>query len=142
MKKSLLSIIALAFLALPATAQTIAKGYYRVQNFYSQRNIFLTDYKTQGVNVQATTFDVDALRTLGIFDRIVSDPSTVFYIENAGGTDYNLRSQGKGVFEFVGRYLTVKPVKGAPAGLYTASGIYQGVEVFLAYALVLHEEGD
>jgi len=132
MKKSLLSIIALAFLALPATAQTIAKGYYRVQNFASQRNIFLTDYKTKGVNVQATSFDVDALRTLGIFDRIVSDPSTVFYIENAGGTDYNLRSQGKGVFEFVGRYLTVKPVKGAPAGLYTASGIYQGVEVFLA----------
>ncbi len=135
MKKSLLSIIALALLAVPATAQTIAKGYYRVQNFASQRNIFLTDYKTEGVDVATTGFDVDALRTLGVFDRIVSDPSTVFYIENAGGTNYNLRSQGKGVFEFVGRYLTVKAVKGAPAGLYTASGIYKGVEVFLADGL-------
>lgn len=119
-------------LSLPVMAQAVQKGYYRVQNFKSKRYIFLVDYKTKGVIVAETSYDVDALRTFGGFSNVVSDPSTVYYIENVGGTDYNLKGQGKDVFDFVGRYLTAKPVRTTDGKLhYMASGIYQGVEVFL-----------
>ncbi|MCR4959664.1 MAG: hypothetical protein K6B13_13850, partial [Prevotella sp.] len=90
------------------------------------------DYKTRGVDVSTTGYDVDALRTWGPFSRVVSDPSTVYFIENAGGNFYNLKGQGKDVYDFVGRYLTVKPINYQGQTLYTASGIYQGVEVYLA----------
>ena len=116
---------------LPAMAQTVQKGYYRIRNTTTNRYIFLVDYKTKGVLVAETSYDVDALRTLGGFSNVVSDPSTVYYIENKGGTKYDLKSQGKGVHDFVGRYLTAKPVTDANGTHYTASGIYQGIEVFL-----------
>ena len=132
MKKILLSLLALLMLSLPIMAQVVQKGYYRVQNFKSKRYIFLVDYKTKGVIVAETSYDVDALRTFGGFSNVVSDPSTVYYIENVGGTDYNLKGQGKDVFDFVGRYLTAKPIRTTDGKLhYMASGIYQGVEVFL-----------
>lgn len=131
MKKLLLSLFALLLTA-PVMAQNIAKGYYRVQNFSSQRYIFLVDDKTTGMKVHSTGYDVDALRTYGPFSRVVSDPSTVFYIENAGGYNYNMKGQGKDVYDFVGRYITIKPVNYQGKTYYTASGIYQGIEVFLA----------
>ena len=49
MKKLLLSLFALLLTA-PVMAQTIAKGYYRVQNFSSKRYIFLVDDKTTGIS--------------------------------------------------------------------------------------------
>ena len=131
MKKLLLSLFALLLTA-PVMAQTIAKGYYRVQNFSSKRYIFLVDDKTTGMKIQSTGYDVDALRTFGPFSRVVSDPSTVFYIENAGGYNYNLKGQGKDVYDFVGRYISIKPVSYQGKTYYNASGIYHGVEVFLA----------
>ena len=132
MKKTLLSLLAFLLLSVPVMAQAVQKGYYRVQNFTTKRYIFLVDYKTKGILISETSYDVDALRTLGGFSNVVSDPSTVYYIENMGGTDYNLKGQGKDVFDFVGRYLTARQVKDKN-GLthYTASGVYQGIEVFL-----------
>ncbi len=131
MKKILLSLLMLLLPLLPAMAQTVQKGYYRIRNTTTNRYIFLVDYKTKGVLVAETSYDVDALRTLGGFSNVVSDPSTVYYIENKGGTKYDLKSQGKGVHDFVGRYLIAKPVTDANGTHYTASGIYQGIEVFL-----------
>lgn len=131
MKKTILSLFALLLLSVPALAQAVAKGYYRVKNFKTESYIMLTDYKTTGVNMHSTTYDVHALRTRYGFDRICSDPSSVYYIENVGGTNYNLKGQGKDVYDFVGRYLTVRHVSGTSQPLYTASGIYEGIEVYL-----------
>ena len=132
MKKTLLSLLACLLLSVPVMAQAVQKGYYRVQNFTTKRYIFLVDYKTKGILPAETSYDVDALRTLGGFSNVVSDPSTVYFIENKGGTDYNLKGQGKDVFDFVGRYLTARQVKDKNGLIhYTASGIYQGIEVFL-----------
>lgn len=132
MKKSLLSLLTLLLLSVPAMAQTIAKGYYRVKNFYTNSYILLTDSATKGIDYHVGGYDVDALRTRYDYDRVCSDPSSVYYIENAGGTNYNLKSQGKGVYEFVGRYLTVRHVSGTSQSIYTASGIYEDIEVFLS----------
>lgn len=132
MKKSLLSLLTLLLLSVSATAQTIQKGYYRVRNFYTTSYILLTDSATKGIDFHVGGYDVDALRTRYDFERVCSDPSSVYYIENAGGTNYNLKSQGKGVYEFVGRYLTVRHVTGTSQSIYTASGIYDDLEVFLS----------
>ncbi|MBO4464152.1 MAG: hypothetical protein J5797_08180 [Prevotella sp.] len=112
-------------------AQAIAKGYYRVKNWKTESYIMLTDYKTTGVNWNATSYDVHALRTRYGFERVCNDPSSVYYIENVGGTNYNLKGQGKSVHDFVGRYLTVRHVAGTSQSIYTASGIYEGIEVYL-----------
>ena len=131
MKKTILSLFALLLLSVPVMAQAVAKGYYRVKNFKTESYIMLTDYKTTGVDMHSTTYDVHALRTRYGFNRICSDPSSVYYIENVGGTNYNLKGQGKDVYDFVGRYLTVRHVSGTSLPLYTASGIYHGIEVYL-----------
>lgn len=132
MKKLLLSLLILLLPAMPALAQTVQKGYYRVQNYKSKRYIFLVDYHSRGATPQAAVpYDIDALRTKGEFSNVVSDPSTVYYIENKGGTSYNLKGQGKDAHEFVGLYLTVKPDNSTGKTRYTASGVYQGLEVFL-----------
>ena len=131
MKKILLSLLILLLPSLPAMAQTVQKGYYRIRNYTTNRYIFLVDYKTKGILVAETSYDVDALRTRAGFSNVESDPSTVYLIENKGGTNYDLKSQGKGVHDFVGRYLIAKPVTNASGTHYTASGIYQGIEVFL-----------
>ena len=132
MKKTLFSLLALLLLSLPVIAQAVQKGYYRVQNFTTKRYIFLVDYQTKGMLVSETSYDVDALRTHGDKSRVLSDPSTVYYIENMGGTNYNLKGQGKDVHDFVGRYLTARQIQD-PSGKkhFTASGIYKGIEVFL-----------
>lgn len=132
MKKTLFTLLTLLLLSVPVMAQTISKGYYRVRNFYTSSYILLTDSSTKGIDYHVGGYDVDALRTRYDYDRVCCDPSSVYYIENAGGTNYNLRSQGKGVYEFVGRYLTVRHVTGTSQSIYTASGIYEGIEVFLS----------
>lgn len=132
MKKILFTLLALLLLSMPVMAQAVKKGYYRVQNNKTQRYIFLVDYKTKGVLIAETSYDVDALRTRADFANVVSDPSTVYYIENVGGTNYNLKGQGKDVYDFVGRYLTARMVKDSNGNThFTASGIYHGIEVFL-----------
>ena len=141
MKKLFLLLFAPLLLSAPVMAQ-IARGYYRVQNFSSKRYIFLTDDKTTGMKIHSTGYDVDALRTYGPFSRVVSDPSTVFYIENAGGTYYNLKGQGKDVYDFVGRYINITPVTYQGKKYYNASGVYHGVEVFLADGIPDPDEPD
>ena len=59
-------------LALSAMAQ-VAPGYYRVQNFMTDRHIIVLDNKSKGINVNDNTIDADALRNAGISCEIYPD---------------------------------------------------------------------
>lgn len=119
----------LAALGLPAVAQLNGNGFYRVQNQRTERYIILVDNKSKGITAQTTDADLDALRTVSPFSTVESDPGSIYYIQNAGGNQYNLLSQGADAHAFVGRYLTIAQVSGSTA--YHAYGEAMGQKVYL-----------
>ena len=113
---------------IPAMAQLGADGYYRVQNQTSKRYIIMVDNKTKGANVQANSYDIDALRTIKPFSAVETDPASIYYIESKGNKEYNLKAQGTDAYASIGRYLTISK----SGSYYTASGVYSGMEFRLS----------
>lgn len=123
--------LALCFIflsGLPALAQNISDGYYRVQNMKSERYIVMIDNKSKGLNATTTTYDMDALLTIKPFSRVASDPGSVIYIEHHEGNQYNLKAQGADAHAIVGRYLTLTPME---ADTYYASATEAGLTLYL-----------
>lgn len=124
-------IIAFIFtllLGLPAMAQYTGDGYYRVQNMSSSRYIVMIDNKSKGFNANTTSYDMDALVTIKKFERVVSDPGSIIYIEHYQGNQYNLKAQGTDAHAVVGRYLTLTPKE---ANTYWASATEAGITLYL-----------
>lgn len=121
--------IIMAVLAFPALAQLNGNGFYRVQNYKSNRYIILVDNKADKVNMVATDPDLLALRTIKPISKVISDPGSIYYIQNAGGSQYNLLSQGCDAHAFAGRYLNITKASNVPT--YYAWGEASGIRVFL-----------
>ena len=129
MNKILLSFF-LSCLFLPAAAQLNGDGYYRVQNFKSERYVMMIDNKTKGGNISTTTVDLDALMTVKPFSRIDNEAGTVVYLENRGGNQYNLKSQGTDAYQTVGRLVTLTTASSSQK-TYFVSATEAGVTVYL-----------
>ena len=129
MNKILLSLL-LSCLFLPAAAQLNGDGYYRVKNFKSERYIVLIDNKSKGGNISTTTYDLDAMMSVKPFSKIDADAGSVVYIENEGGNQYNIISQGTDAYQSVGRLLTLTTAS-ASQQTYFASATESGVTVYL-----------
>jgi hypothetical protein len=127
--KRIIIFFLLAVLGVPAFAQLNGDGFYRVQNFQTNRYIILVDNKVNSVNFSATKADLGALRTIKPFSNVVSDPGSVYYIKSAGGQQYNLLSQGADAYAFAGRYLLVRKATNEPT--YYAWGSSAGADVYL-----------
>lgn len=128
MNKVFLSL-ALSFISfVSANAQLGNPGYYRVQNTYTERYIIMTDNKSDGVNYSTTEPDLGALETLRPFSTIVSDPSSVIYIENVSGINYNLEAQGANAYNMIGYYLKIPESSG---GAYRAYGESSGTRIYI-----------
>lgn len=128
----------LAFLATVLTATAVnpvgvfsTDGYYRVQNYGSERYAYVTD-NTDNSDIVRNVFDLAALQLWKDLDRTISDPGSIIYIEQHGTNHYDLRAQGTGVYTMTGMYVNVKP-SSSPAfkslGLYevSATGQFGGV---------------
>ncbi len=105
-------------------AQTIADGYYRVQNQTSERFAQMVDNSGQS-SYATSTFDLGAIHTVKPFDTIVDDPATIIYVEYAGtklGNDfqYNLKAQGTSTWDIVQMNVALKA--GGPPDNYLAYG--------------------
>lgn len=105
MKKLLLYALLGAF-ALPVLADLPSNGFYRIQNAYTKRYAYLLDNKGS-VNVGSTSADVGALELFLDQDKKVSDPSTIFYIEQATSNKnkYNISGQGTNLYSFFNEYV-------------------------------------
>ena len=75
-------------------AQVNGNGYYRIQNVTTGRYMSLTTTETRGISMQSTTVECKALLTKKKWDDVTTDPGTIFYIENKGGDQYNIKGQG------------------------------------------------
>lgn len=105
MKKLIFSIALACISGLTAHAQFTSKGYYRIKNATTQRYMSLCDNHSRGVHVASTSVDAGALVTKKNFNEVVTDPGTVFYIENVSGANYNISSQGANVYNMIQYYI-------------------------------------
>lgn len=74
------------------------EGYYRVQNFLTERYIYVTDNRGS-LNMQATTAELGAIEIWKGYEKTISDPATVIYVKDLDGKgrDFDLQTQGTGV---------------------------------------------
>ncbi|MDE6523393.1 MAG: hypothetical protein K2L17_11285 [Muribaculaceae bacterium] len=121
MKKFLLLFLSGLF-SLSVVADLNGNGYYRVQNALTKRYAYLFDDKGK-IDTTATTADVQALQLFSGYLRASSDPSTIFYISNAGGSNYDIAGQGTSVHGFLDEYLHI--ISGKK---------YDGVQSYYIYA--------
>lgn len=129
MKKLLLYSFA-ALLSTSALAELPADGYYRVQNAYTKRYVYLMDNKGS-VNATSTTVDVGALELYKDISELNTDPADIFYIQKApsGKYSFDVYGQGTSVHGFLNRYLEIiedrKPYDGRTAFMLhgTDSGV-------------------
>lgn len=122
---------AISLMALGPVSAYTTDGYYRVQNYGSERYAYVSD-NTDNSDIARNVFDLAALQLWKDLNRTISDPASIIYIEQHGTDNYDLRAQGTGVYSMVGMYVNVKP-SSSPAyrnmGLYEvgATGTYAGV---------------
>lgn len=109
MKKILL--LAITILAiLPAFADLNGNGFYRIQNAYTKRYVYVLDNRGSYDAVQ-TTADVGAIGLYKDVMKSKSDPATVLYLQNASGSEYDIAAQGTSIFEILGLYVRLLDAK-------------------------------
>lgn len=126
MKKILLFLS--SFLPLAAFAQLSGDGYYRIQNYASERYITITDDVIADIS-KPSDIDVNNLTTWKGLDNVKSNPASIFLIE-AVGDKYNISGQGISVHKITGGKAYVNINKRAE-GIYqlSASASQGGVSV-------------
>ena len=104
MKKKAFLCLALLTVSF-AHAQLNGDGFYRVQNNKTGRFVYVTDDKGR-ISMSTTSADLYAIILWRDFDKAVSDPASVIYIQKIG-TQYDLQSQGTGVHSIIGYYVNL-----------------------------------
>lgn len=125
MNKTLISLALAGLAALPANAQLNGNGYYRIKNAKTGRYMTLCDNHSRGVNTATTEAETGALETRKNKSDIISDPGSVFYIQNISGKQYNIKAQGADMHSMTDYYINLSAssyVKGAYRAYQTSSG--------------------
>lgn len=98
----------------------VADGFYRVQNYGSQRYAYVCD-NTGSINVQTTSADMGAIALYNpsARNRLI-DPASIIYASKKGQKGnlglYDLESQGTGVHEIINYYVGI--TQGTASGTY------------------------
>ncbi len=129
MRKNILSIAIACISGLTAQAQFNGSGYYRVQNTGTERYMSLCDNHSTGVDMASTSVDAAALVTKKNFDEVLTDPGSVFYIENVSGNSYNISAQGANVYNMIQYYIILNKLND---GTYRAWQTDHGQILFLS----------
>lgn len=116
-------------------AQVKGNGYYRIQNAKTERYMSLTTTETTGISMQTTTVDCKALLTKKKWDDVSTDPGTIFYIENKGDNQYNIKNQGSSLYDMINYYIRLWYLK--DANVYRA---YQSKSGGIVYLSELYED--
>ena len=129
MKKTFLLSIALSATFL-ASADYVGEGYYRLQNFKTERWASVVDDKGS-VDYAGTTADLQAVRVQKNFNEVCCDPATVIYIRPHGDL-FNIEAQGTSTQKLMDRFLNMREAGvGADGKLYYATGTQSGVEKYV-----------
>ena len=124
MKRNLFVVFSL-LLTLSSFAQFNGDGYYRVKNVGSGRYITVKDNRGS-VNPATTSADMGAVELYKGFENVVSDPSSILYIDQTS-SGYKFHAQGTDTYEIIGYYLNLSKNSD---GSYKA---YQGNSLMVMY---------
>ena len=124
MKRNLFVVFSL-LLTLSSFAQFNGDGYYRVKNVGSGRYITVKDNRGS-VNPATTSADMGAVELYKGFENVVSDPSSILYIDQTS-SGYKFHAQGTDTYEIIGYYLNLSKNSD---GSYKA---YQGNSMMVMY---------
>ena len=124
MKRNLFVVFSL-LLSLTSFAQFNGSGYYRIKNVASERYITVRDNRGS-VNIGATSADLGAVELYKGFENVVSDPSSILYIDQTP-SGFKFYAQGTDTYEIIGYYLQMKQNSD---GSYKA---YQGNSMMVMY---------
>lgn len=108
--KKFYAIVLFTLIAAQASALITGDGFYRVNNYKTQRYIYVTD-NTGSINVQATTAEMGAIQLWTDHSRTIADPASIIYIKKVGDA-YDLIAQGTGVHALVGYYVVLDEADG------------------------------
>lgn len=132
MKKSLLLLLASA-LALPVMADYVGEGYYRVENYVTNRYIEIID-NTGSIDMSSQTADLHAVVLQKNFNLVCSNPGSVLYMKDLNSDyQYDIEAQGTSVYQIIGHRLRLQE-NGSANGqkLYMAYGTFQGHTRYLS----------
>ncbi|MDE6269535.1 MAG: hypothetical protein K2M12_01605 [Muribaculaceae bacterium] len=134
MKKVSMMLLAGVFAA-TASANLNGDGYYRVQNSKTERYIYVLDNKGK-LNMQATTADLGALELWKNYDKTISDPATVVYVQDLTGKsqDFDLLAQGTGVYSIITHAVSIRLDQKYFPNSYTIFGRDSGVTRYIGDA--------
>ena len=90
----------------------------------------LTTTETKGIIIQTTTVECKALLTKKKWDDVSTDPGTIFYIENKGKDQYNIKNQGSSLYDMINYYIRLTYYK--DANVYRAWQSKSGGTVYLS----------
>lgn len=131
MNKNLLLILAAAA-SLTASADLGQAGYYRVQNYGSQRWIEVVDNEGK-INYGSTNADTHAIELQKQWNEVVSDPASVLYISNISGNTYNVSAQGTSIYDIIEHNVQIRQDGTDSNGekLYRCYGVMAGQTRYL-----------
>lgn len=112
-------------------AQLNGDGYYRVQNCYTTRYVYVMDDYGK-INTSVGSADLDAISLKGgDADTRNYDPASVLYVRKVSGSSYNLASQGTSVYEIIQHNLNINSDTYENTTVYTCSATQAGVTLYL-----------
>lgn len=107
----------------------VGNGYYRINNFATNRYIYVTDNKDY-YNKAKDEEDFQAIQLWKDINKAVSEPASVIFIKQVSSDAYDLQAQGTGVHALTGMYVNVK--QNASDGTYQVYATRAGVTKYLS----------
>lgn len=131
MKKTLSLLIMAVSCAFHAQAQ-LANGYYRVQNTYTDRYISIEDNNPANYPISKSTGSVEmgGIKTYKPGTKVTTSPSTILYVTNVSGNQYDIVGQGTSIHYISGGRFYINLAVQSD-GSYQAYGSAYGVKVYL-----------
>lgn len=133
----ILVFLFLVLSSLSVSAQLSGDGYYRVQNQYTSRYVVVLSNKGD-INYASNEVDLGSIETLKNFDKVVSNPASIIYIESHGSDGYILKAQGTDTYSMIGYYLKIRDNKN---GTYRAYATAAGITKYLTDEATTASEG-
>lgn len=126
MKRTVLITLVSILTTVQATAQSVANGYYRIQDNASSRYITIQDDQVGEIDYSSTNVDLSNIVTWRGYDYVKSNPGSVIYVEQHG-TEYDLKTQGTSIYQITGnrKYLGLRAQSN---GTYIMHISYNGTE--------------
>lgn len=135
MKHFLLSLMATVACAGSMSAQLAGNGYYRVENYVTERFVYITDNKGS-VNIGTTSVDALAIQLWKGQEKANCDPATVLYFDkhstvSSSIEEYDIKAQGTGIYNILEHYVNIRKNSD---GTYFAYGTSSGGAKYLGDA--------